>query len=227
MKTIGSKLVASACMAMLLLAGRPAAACWDGFAAGAGNVSIRQGGDDQWHAEKARELAAWLPRIDALLPADTHLESEHGLVSLVPSAGGPAIAEARWTSGKLADLFTVVARVAPGARARIAKGHAIVPFTVQVLGVRDPRRAAAFADALNERSDRDELVPSVGFYSAGGFPAIHPVAHVLEAPKAGDDDDLPPPLTRVVVGSYLDAASAQVTAAALTAHGIPAFVRVL
>ena len=226
MKTIGSKLVASACTAMLLLAGRPAAACWDGFAAGTGRVSIRQAGDDQWHAERARELATWLPRIDALLPADMQLESEHGLVSVSPSAGGPAIAEARWTSGRLADLFMVVARVTPGARARIAKGHAIVPFTVQVLGVRDPRRAAAFAEALNERSDRDELVPSVGFYSAGGFPAIHPVAHVLAAPKAGDDD-LAPPLTRVVVGSYLDAASAQVTATALKAHGIPAFVRVL
>ncbi len=51
----------------------------------------------------------------------------------------------------------------------------------------------------------DELVPSAGFYSAGGFPTIQ----------------------RVVVGAYLDAASAAVTAAALKAHGVPAFVRVL
>lgn len=200
-------LIASALLSVLPFVDRPASACWDGFSAGTENVSILQAGDSDWHAGTARKLAEWLPRIGGLLPSGTRLESDQGFVSVYPLAGGPAIAETRWTNGDLPTLFDAVVRVTPGARARVNAGRAVTPLTVQVLAVSKRDQAERFAKELNERNSSEGLDVSPGFYSAGGFPSLHPIAHVLDTETDA--------LWRVVVGAYLDGPSAQTAVSSL------------
>lgn len=214
-------LAALGASAVLLLLVEPAHACWDGWAARFGSVRIDQVGSATWSVETARELAVWLPQIDASVPSGMDLVVEHGHVSLRPSSGGAPVLETRWKGAKLEALYDAVARAVPAAHGRAKSAGAIVPLTVQVLAVNDRARAETFAHALDQRNLDEGLGLTDGFYTAGGFPAFNPAAHVIDAP-AGTSLSV-----RVVVGAYLDRSGADATATLLRTHGIAAFVRPL
>lgn len=84
-----------------------------------------------------REVAGWMTRVSALLPAGLSVASEHGFVSFScdPAANGcTAPSDARWDDRSLSVLFTIVAsavhaRAADVSRARVRDAK---PRTVQI-----------------------------------------------------------------------------------------------
>ncbi len=182
----------------LALSSATARACWDGHQASVGNVTLSSA-DTAWSPTRARELAAWLARIDALLPAGTTLSAEHGYVSLCPS-DGPSCEEWEWDERSLAALFREVA-VRAGASARTIRSARAIRrdvLVVQIAAFADRARA----DALETRISESGL-GEPGFYEAGGFPANNPFAHVVEAASGGRV------VHRVVVGAFVDRQQAE------------------
>lgn len=194
-----------------------AEACWDGYAAVYGNVTV-QGGDTEWSPENARELALWLPRLNALV-GEEPLEVMFGSAYVRD-------AEIEYPHGRFDLLFARVARKLelerPARRAAMQVGFNAL--TVQVGATRDRASAEALADRLMQSDpgySSGSFAAAHGFYEAGGFPADNSSLHVIETA-----DDQGVPVFRVVVGAFLSTEIAQTVATAMRqAHGMSAYVR--
>lgn len=202
---------------LVLVAPRTCFACWDGWNAEVGQVAIRQAGDDTFRLETARDVARWGARIDALLPRSANVDVEHGFVSVGVTG---KFAEGRWSGASLADLFANVARLVHASPSTIAAARALDhdAFTVQLFAGGDRERARVFARSIDDDVARRGLALPVSFYSAGGYPAVHPSARVVEADVGGAH------VYRVVVGAFLARSAASEAARLL---GRPAFVRAI
>ena len=83
---------------------------------------------------------------------------------------------------------------------------------------RSEKRADAFAERINRSSAGDD-----GFYTAGGFPASNPRAHVV-----GGRDAHGHPIHRVLMGAFLTRPEAVAAKAELKKElGIEGFARTL
>lgn len=216
-----STLLAAGLSSLALLAlSSPASACWDGYSAQVGNVMIMQAGPDAFDPATARDIAAWAPRIDAVLGADTTLTSEHGFVDVVAPGHEE---QGRWEDGKMESLYRLAVRLSHRTAPRDA-GLAARPYTVQVFAARSYDNASAFAASLDAALDaRTESTDIVGFYEAGGYPARHPLTHVITEKDADGR-----PIHRVVVGAFLREAEARDAFASLHREkNVGGFVRPL
>lgn len=221
-------LLAVVIVTFTLLFAPSARACWDGWAASAGRVHVVQSGDARWNPAVARSFAAWAPRIEALLPADVELTSEHGYVTLTKDGGRTTVAEGRWDGHDLRALFSWT-RTAVATKAMPAQPGATA-FTVQVFASHDLRAAEAYAASVDARA-RQATRPlglDDNFYSAGGYPAVHALAHVVTETVPAADTTPSQTIHRVVVGAFLDRDAAERARTGLAdAAGATGFVRVL
>lgn len=135
--------------------------------------------------------------------------SEHGHVVLKRS--GSSVAEGTWDGRHLDQLFALAARLLHVKATPTSPGPTVL--TLQVFAARDRAKADAFAATLKPTAE------DPGFYTAGGYPALHALAHVVEE---RDSDGVP--IFRVLVGTFLDHASAQKAHADLGTKG---FIRAL
>ena len=208
-------LLALGAAGLLLVTSRNADACWDGYAAGVGKVSIARGLDPaSWSPDDAREVARWGTRIDALLPQGAELAIEYGEVSCTSTTGAcGSFTSISLPTDDLPSAFRAVAKAFRVSPARMQKVRALAPevYTVQVF-------AGTASGALREKRrvvDRD--AGSHGFFVEGGFPAINDAAHVI---RDGSTH-------RVIVGTFLSRKDASAALADLRAKGIGGFVRAL
>jgi hypothetical protein len=174
-----------------------------------------------WTPARARELADWLVRVEALVPPG-HVATACEFTIDVCKAGSSSscVGGERWERQTYWGFFRTVARLvkAKPAVVRAALQKQATPFTVQVAVGYDAAGARALARRLNRTPPAEH-----GFYEAGGFPAQNDAVHVI-----ADRDDEGAPIYRVVVGAYLTRAEARATAAKLrTAAGLRSFVRPL
>jgi hypothetical protein len=193
-----------AALALTTLA-MPADACWDGYIAKVGRVSITNamGESSAWSLEQATEVATWSRRIERLLPATTRVEvSLGGRIELCAHNGREEVCRDAppWTSLALSDLFRSVARATKKGQA--ARREAMLArsdvFTVQVFASKTEDAARAVARKI------DEVLPDVGgFYDEGAHPGTNPGAHVVESA-----DERGQRVFRVVVGAYLSRSDA-------------------
>jgi hypothetical protein len=189
-------------------------ACWDGYSVQTDDGIHFTGGDESWSPERAAELASWALRFHALLGADGTLESEFGWGE---AAIGDRTFELRG-EGTPDEVFRTLATALGITRSERRRLLAIEahPYTVQLAASHDRARAEALASRLSEAT-----LP-MGFYEAGGFPADHPEAHVIEADVHGAR------VYRVVVGAFLDRAAAMRAAGEIAAvTGRPTALRPL
>jgi hypothetical protein len=179
---------------------KPAFACFDGWSAAAGPISVVQATDGEWEPKMARDFARWSARLEMVIPPGSTLHVDHGHVSI----GAKEVAT-RWDGRDLAKLFDLVVRDQHVGNVSGAMARDRVALTVQVLAVHDRKVAEAFAEKIDDRHRApppDETTPPAtlpsSFYEAGGYPAVHRVAHVLET-----KDGAEAPLFQVVVGAFL------------------------
>jgi hypothetical protein len=224
---------AAACLAGLTLATLPAQACFDAFVATVGDVHFvgNRGheGADPSYAE-ARELARWGTKIDALLADGVSWQLDvSGTYRCHPTPDVcDELAAGEWAEAGRADtagLASLLARTfdrisaheaTPPADIARARGAATDLFAVQVGSFSSPSFAESLARSINERNLRDELPwERETFYTAGGFPAIHDVAFVVEADVGGKR------MHRVVVGMFTEAAEALAHQRSIASAGHP------
>lgn len=209
----------------LLSAAAPAGACFDGFQARMHESSLLMTGSGEWSIGEARTLARWDARIQALgASARTHAEFS----TLEVCDGGATLGDASCVShvipdfydldvdGVMSRTFDTIAKTRGiderrAQRARAAQG---VLYAVQVGSFRDPQRAQALAETLN----LDPPWEAQTFYTAGGFPAIHDMAHVVRA-DVGEQR-----FHRVVVGVFTDGEEARAYQREIGATGRPASI---
>ncbi|MEM7606144.1 MAG: hypothetical protein AAF411_12385 [Myxococcota bacterium] len=172
-------------------------ACFDGYVAVAGDVMV-QAADDQWSARRARQLATWLPRIDAL-SGDT-VEIYYSSAYL---ADGTELTYAPDHFDELFETMATHLNVADAERLA-AKSLETRALTVEVASFRRRADAREYARALLARLDGDEdeamdvaYGSLAGFYEAGGFPSNNPPIHVVPGRDRGRR------IHRVVVGAFL------------------------
>lgn len=205
-------------LAALASAPSAAAACWDGFSVRTPHLTMA-GGDDQWRPERARRIAKWAPRVEALL-ATAGVTAEVYWGQVVLSDG----TRLGIRHDRLDRLFVELARhlrVMPEARRRALAAPR--GLTVQVAASRDRGRAEALAARLNDRDHLDGPAGAHGAYEAGGFPATNDTVHVITEPDARDR-----PVHRVIVGVFLDRERAEEVAREVSARsGTRAFARPL
>ncbi len=207
-----------------LLAAPRAEACWDGYAAAVGRVSLSVADDIAWTPSSVREIALWSARIDALLPPRTRLESELGAVTfcntLPDGQCGDSVAELPYSGDPLPALFGKTAIVTHASSKEISRIMAlsVAPLTVQVFASKSERRADAVAASIDAAGAGDH-----GFINVGGFPANNPTAHVVAGNDAAGN-----PIHRVFVGAFLDRKEAIAAEANVRKElGIKGFVRPL
>lgn len=187
-------------VATLSLPTSRAEACWDGFRARVGAVE-ETGGVLCWSEREVRERAAWLGRIDALLPNGASVAIAPGTARVTL---GSRVTEVAW-DGRYATLFRMVARTlgATGDDVTRARGEETPVFVVEV---------ARFDSEATARTYAASLAPATspaGFVAVGGE---EPVVHVEARDGA----------YAVYVGAFVDADEA---AAAAAAFGASASVR--
>jgi hypothetical protein len=209
-----------ACLALTFA--RPVLACWDGWSAAVGKVELLQAGNEAWNPATAREVALWGGRIDAMLPAGGALTSEHGKFELSDGAG--VTTPGSWDGVHLESLFKLAAKIL-GRRAQARDGARDgTALTVQLFAARSQSNADAFTAQLEAKAEAAQLgEPDGVFYTAGGYPANHAVAHVVL-----ERDDGGAPIYRVLVGAFLDRSKAEAARRSLrdTVHAA-GFVREL
>jgi hypothetical protein len=126
----------------------------------------------------------------------------------------------------MATLFGRVARVVRASPDTVLRARALDAklWTVQVFAAHDESRAARVSKQLNDRAKRgDDFSCDEGFISVGGFPSWNDCAHVVDG-QALDGS----PVNRVVVGAFLDEATARTALSAIRTHTpLRGFVREL
>jgi hypothetical protein len=219
MRTFAGLLLFAATLAL----SAPAAACFDGFSARLHETSLLRTSDGSWSIEEARRLARWAARFHALPGSAGGVHAEFSQLEICPagvSLGGERchlelIDE--WYELDVDDLLsTIFDRVAARRAVSTTSARAATAtlYTVQVAAFSRRGRAEALAGEINRQNELGELPwePS-SFYSAGGYPAIHDVAHVVRAEREGGE------VFRVVVGAFVDPAEAEVYQRAIRAAG--------
>jgi hypothetical protein len=201
-----------------------AQACWDGYSAFIGRVSLSVPDDASWSPPLAREVALWGSRIDALLPRGTRLDSELGSTSYCATGADGLCSEALVDlPGSVDDLPTLFGKTALLTRAspreiRRIMALTVAVLTVQVFASKSGRRAGALAAAIDAAGAGDH-----GFINVGGFPASNPTAHVIAGKDASGAS-----IHRVVVGAFLTRGDAAIAEAGVRkALGLAGFVRPL
>jgi len=214
------RLLAAVGLLAVLFVTRPAHACWDGWSATAGPIEIMQAGDETWSAVTARAFARWSARLEMVIPPGSVLRVVHGFVSIE----GTGIEDLRWVGSDLENLFDLVVRAQHVTNVSGAMARDRTALTVQVFAAHDEKAAEALAEKIDERN-RNETGPGLpgSFYDAGGYPAYHRIAHVLETKDAAGK-----PLYQVVVGAFLLRTDAEVARDVLAkSFGQRGFVRAL
>lgn len=215
MSHLGILLLIAGALAVITFA-PDARACWDGRAASSPRVSIAVPGDDTFDPADARAAGVWLQRIEAILPPSASVTAFGETLSIC--AKRDQCKDVEWQPGRYDRLFDQVA-AGVGAESSVvsrARHMAASVFTVQVLASRSRKSAEAFAARIDAPMDLDP-----GFYDAGGFPAVNPVARVVASSDTGR------PIWRVIVGTYLDRQQADSMRINLARRGVHGFVREL
>jgi len=210
----------------ITLSSRTADACWCGYSGTVRDVAITEpmpGSDDcpvAWDPVVVRAWATWLVRLDRVLPAGMRLESFAGEATVTATPGGVprTVAEISWGEDFEA-LFAAIARLeADSTRVRVARQQEAKVFTVQVFATRSEARASRVSEQLDRAGEVDR-----GFFFAGNAPAANPAAHVIR-----ETDARGRLLYKVLVGAFVDLASARASAQALTRQTtLETFVRQL
>jgi hypothetical protein len=226
-------LATAAASLVTLAAPSPASACWDGYAASAGNVHVAESQDEgagPWSPELARDVGTWLVRTDTLLPAGITVDVDPGGYASVCRGSGtdPCATELgafRW-NGDMPALLRAVARsvrASPASQWR-ARAQPVTAWSVQVFAARDESRAERVADDLNQLQKLGgEFSCDEGFLSVGGFPSWNDCAHVADA--RGRDGKT---FHRVLVGAFLDESEARAQLASIVTYtSLGGFVRAL
>lgn len=187
-----------------------ALACWDGFYARVGNVD-EMGGDTTWDETTLKHHALWLGRVNALVPKDATVTSEHGFVML--TVGGKSH-EFTWQDGNYRTLFDTVAHDVGASTNDIDRALRMETrvYVVQAGAFVNESRARSWAETLSQGDEAEH-----GFFEVGGFPADNPEAHVVTISGAKT-------LHRVYVGAFVHRSEAENLAKRL---GRGAFVREL
>lgn len=218
-------LIAAAAVISAVLTPAAADACWDGYYASSSRVVIAESSNPPppWKPETAGDLARWLSRLEALLPAGFAMESWDGIVDVCRTGADGAMAHADclghvyWNRRSFSSLFRLVARTvrARPLAVRAAMKREAAPLTLQLAAGLDEHGARTVARRINAARPVGH-----GFYEAGGFPADNDVAHVVtEESPAGT-------VYRVWVGAYLTRAEAREALSKLSAAtGMKGFVR--
>lgn len=208
-----SRFFAIATAVLIASSATSAHACWDGYVAGVGKISVSEAElAGEWSPQEARHVARWLSRTEQLVPADAELSIELGRATC-EGAGCGAVREFEVDLDDWPGAFDTIARTFGASRESIerARGQAPKVFTVQVF-------AGSRAGAKGIKQKVLKLDKGLfGFYSAGGFPATHDDAHILQDGT----------VYRVVVGAFLDEKAARAAIAELKAANIEGFVREL
>ncbi len=200
-----------------------ALACWDGYSAQVGNVTISRGtGYASWSQDHARFATRWAARIQALLPKGVELDVSDGYLDCrgaVACAGlgtGAGSEDPAKVFGRVADAFGVSAQAR---RAALATAQPV--YTVQLFAG-SKKAALRLRDRVNAMSADRQLdrVTSVTFFEEGGFPADNPPAHAVA-------DEKDPTLVRVVFEEYPTLETARAAERALRKEGFGAVVKPL
>ncbi len=199
-------------------------ACWDGYRAQVGEVTLSGAeGYASWDPARARSATRWAARFDAIVPRGVTLDvSNQGMRCEGASACAKLEAievgseDPKRAFDALADAFGISKR----ARAE-ALAVAQPVYTVQVFAG-SKGSALALRDRLNGMAERGDLDPEVadGFFEQGGFPASNPIAHAV----ADKDDEK---IVRVVVEEYATERDARAAAKRLAAQGFKTVVKAL
>lgn len=211
-----SAAIAVAAAALALVAPRDAAACFDGYTAAIGKVSLmRSLPVASWSPDDARHVARWGARIDALVPAGAHLDVISSYVSCTSASGAcGSVTEIDAGSADLRRLFQEVGTAFGASPGALRAAQRIEPalYTVQIFA-----GSERGAKAMKKRV-ADLGAGAHGFYEAGGFPSVNDTAHVLRDSTSGA-------LHRVVVGVFLSKADAEAALAEMRAQGLTGFTR--
>ncbi|NUP09492.1 MAG: hypothetical protein HOW73_25865 [Polyangiaceae bacterium] len=197
-----------------LFAPSSAHACWDGYDASIGPLTILQAESaGSWSPAQARLVARWGTRIARLLPVDAKLSIELGSAwcegNGCGSVTGFDVDLDRWqnTFDEIAKQFAVSKAVRDDALEADPEVYTVQVFAGTLVGARDLKEKV-----IGLGGD------FFGFYAAGGYPANKDDAHIL-----GDGTSV----HRVVVGAYLSKTEAEAAAKRLAAAGFKGFVREL
>lgn len=223
---------------LISLTPTPASACWDGFSAELGKVSIEgevhPESEPEWQIGQARALARWGTRLNALLPHDSSLDIAFLSVTLcvprhrhkcaeIPApwwkeAGDASPAQLDHWLGRAFALVATRIRATPR-RIAVARRASSTLFTVQVGSYRSRGLAERQVEQLNHMV-RYNYLPweSRSFYVAGGFPALDDVAHLLPCRIKGHV------WHRVVVGEFTSLKNAMSYRAAIERSGTRAAI---
>lgn len=195
---------------------RPASACWDGTRIETPRLMM-MGPDARWRPERAREVAKWAPRVDALLAEiDLSAAIYWDVIELSDGTHIPIRHQS------LERAFIEIARHR-GVSRDVRRRALAAPrgLTVQVAATRDRARADALAARLNDENHPDGPAGAHGMYEAGGFPSVNDTAHVVTELDASGRE-----VHRVIVGTFLDRAEAERVAAEVAQRsGSLAFAR--
>ena len=199
-------------------------ACFDGYVAHVGSVSVTSAtAMPSWNVADARFATTWAARIDGLVPAGVDVNVSDGYIectgdaacdNLGKGAGSEHLGEA---FRRVADAFGV------SAEKRAAAARITQPvYTVQVFSG-SAENALALRDRINAMflsGNDDGTVADGDFFDQGGFPAFNPPAHAVADPTD-------PKLVRVVVDEFPNQAGAQDAQQWLAHAGFPGFVEEL
>jgi len=197
-------------LALALFVPSTTLACWDGFYAQVGNVN-ETGDDTTWDEATLQHHAKWLGRINALLPKNTTVFSDHGFVTLTIDGQDR---EFTWDDRHYRTLFDSVAHNVGASK--IDRQRALLAdtriYVVQTGAFISESRARKLAEAISQDDNAEH-----GFFQAGGFPADNPEAHVVTSTTRRK-------LHRVYVGAFVNRGEAESLSKRL---GRGAFVREL
>ncbi len=201
----------------------PASACWDGYLIESERVQIGQWEDAEtasWRLAEVWDTARWVVRLQALLGPERSVESMHGLCQVILCKAQDSCevvmeGEAKPGARALFDTLANSFEVPPKKRAALAR---LAPslWTVQVAAGSNREALEQLALQINDIAPQGAM----GFYEAGGFPALNPVAHLVPGHNAQGK-----PIFRLVVGAFLQKASAQDVVDALGLKGVASRVR--
>ncbi|MDI1477233.1 SPOR domain-containing protein [Polyangium sp. y55x31] len=201
---------------LLSFAARPAAACWEGYAATVGPVGILRGIESaSWNPAHVREAARWGTRIEAIVPQGAEVSIEFGEITCSSKTGAcGSFSTLSMEPDDLPAIFRAVAQAFGAKPAAVRKASKLEPtlYTVQIFAgsERGARRMKARVANLD--------IDTQGFFTEGGFPARNDPAHVIRDASGPH---------RVIFDVFLDRDEADDALAELRAKGIRGFVREL
>jgi hypothetical protein len=210
-------LLPTAALALALLTPKPAVACWDGLLLAHDSTTIQIDVGSRWYVD-VESAADWMVRFDALLSADAELEIVFGSIFITDASGTCSEAEIVEEADDFEEAFALVARACGRSKADVAAARKLEGdlFTVQLLSTSDRAKAESTIEHLE-----GNMCSWSGFYTEGAFPGITTCAE-LETVVLADGREV----HRVLVGNFLDRASAELVRAEIDDElGVGSMVR--